>query len=267
MTYWQGKVAIVTGGSGGLGREIARVLGRHGAQVTIAARRIKELSETAAELTAQGCCIDTWVTDVTNDESVAELIRSVIRHHGRIDMVVNNAGRSARRAVLDATPDEFRELFDLNLLSAVRMTRATASHLIATRGHLVNIGSLAGKTATRFMGAYPATKFALSAYTQQVRLELESQGLHVLLVCPGPIARDQQRETPPGELAGLPPEAARPGAGAKVRAVRPERLAEMILTACEHRRKELVVPAKARLLFALAQLSPKLGDWILRRST
>src|SRR6185437_15073130 len=118
-----------------------------------------------------------------------------------LDVLVNNAGRSARRAVLDTTPEDFQELMDLNLISVVRLTRAAVPHLLKTAGHLVNIGSLSGKIATRYMGAYPATKYALAAYTQQLRLELGPQGLHVLLVSPGPIARDEPRAHAAEELA------------------------------------------------------------------
>ena len=89
---------------------------------------------------------------------------------------------------------------ELNLLGLVRMTRAAAPHLLAAKGHLVNIGSLAGKSATRFMGAYPASKFAVSAYSQQLRLELEPEGLHVLLVCPGP-SREEPRQSTASEPA------------------------------------------------------------------
>jgi short-subunit dehydrogenase len=130
----------------------------------------------------------------------------------------------------------------------------------------VNIGSLAGKLATRYMGAYPATKFALTAYTQQLRLELGPQGLHVLLVCPGPIARDTPRAVQPPP-AGVPAAALKPGAGAKTRAVRPERIAADIVRACERREHELIYPPIARLMCVLTQLSPRLGDWLLKRMT
>ena len=86
---------------------------------------------------------------------------------------------------------------DLNLIALVRCTRAAMPQLLEPKGHLVNIGSLAGKTAARYMGAYSATKHAVSAYSQQLRLELGPQGLHVLLVSPGPIARDEPREYSP----------------------------------------------------------------------
>jgi short-subunit dehydrogenase len=121
------------------------------------------------------------------------------------------------------------------------------------------------------MGAYPASKHALAAYTQQLRLELAPQGAHVLHVCPGPIARDPAAYSAAGRYAAdspdVPAAAQAPGAGAKVRAIDPARLAESIVNACERRKAELVMPAKARLLFAVSQLSARWGDWLLSRST
>ncbi|HVU86380.1 MAG TPA: SDR family NAD(P)-dependent oxidoreductase [Pirellulales bacterium] len=271
MSDWSGKVVIVTGGSSGLGRAIAAAFGRRKAHVVIAARGEEALARTAAELARQGIAVATITADVTRQESVDALITQTVEMFGRLDVVVNNAGRSSRRAVLDTTVEDFSALLELNLLGVVRMTRAAAPHLLATGGHLVNIGSLAGKSATRFMGAYPASKFALSAYTQQLRLELAPQGLHVLLVCPGPIARDEPRaassERAQEDVSNIPEAARKPGAGAKVKLLRPENLAERIVAACDARAPELVIPGKARLLFAISALSPRLGDWLVRRMT
>ena len=131
----------------------------------------------------------------------------------------------------------------------------------------MNISSLAGKAAVRYVGAYPATKFALTAYTQQLRLEMSPRGLHVLLVLPGPIAREGAAERYAERAAGLPETARKPGAGVRFRAVAPETLSRKILKACEQRRPELVYPRIVRLLFTLGQLSPRLGDWLVRRLT
>jgi uncharacterized protein len=180
---------------------------------------------------------------------------------------VNNAGRSMRGKVLDTTPEQFRDLMELNLIALVRCTRAAVPHLLKQQGHVVNIGSLAAKSAARWVGAYPATKFAVAAYSQQLRLELGPQGLHVLLVCPGPIQRKDARLYPLAGLEDVPESARAPGAGVQVRAIPPQDLARAILRACEHRQPELVVPAKARLLFAISQLWPSLGDWIVRRKS
>ena len=182
-------------------------------------------------------------------------------------MLVNNAGRSMRGKVLDTTPEQFRDLMELNLIALVRCTRAAVPHLLKQRGHVVNIGSLAAKSAARWVGAYPATKFAVAAYSQQLRLELGPQGLHVLLVCPGPIQRKDARLYPLEGLGGRARERPAPGAGVQVRAIPPQQLAQAILRACERRQPELVIPGKARLLFAISQLWPSLGDWIVRRKS
>jgi len=271
MSDWQGKVAIVTGGSSGLGREIARAFAARGAQVIIAARNAEMLAQAARELSAGGGTVTAISADVTHTHSVDELVAQTVARFGRLDVVVNNAGLSSRRAILETTPEDFAALVEINLLGTVRMTRAAAPHLLASGGHLVNIGSLAGKSATRFMGAYPAAKFAVTAYSQQLRLELGPQGLHVLLVCPGPIAREEPRaagsDRARENVGNIPDSARKPGAGVKVKLLRPEMLAERIIRACEKREPEVVIPGKARLLFALSALSPRLGDWLVRRMT
>jgi short-subunit dehydrogenase len=268
MTYWQNKVAVVTGGSGGLGRAIAAAFAAAGAHVVIAARGADALERAAAQLSQGGRQVLPVAADVTRQEDVERLFARAIERFGRLDVLVNNAGRSMRKAILDTTAEDFQQLMELNLIGLVRCTRAAAPHLLAQRGHLVNIGSLAGKSAARWIGAYPATKFAVGAYTQQLRLELGPQGLHVLLVCPGPIVRDESsREARGYAEAGLPDSALKPGAGVRTKAIAPEKLAAAILKACERRKSELIVPSAARLLFALMQLSPRLADWIVRKTT
>jgi short-subunit dehydrogenase len=265
MNAWQGKVAVVTGASSGLGRAIATALVDRGASVVLAARGAEKLESVATELRARGGNVLAVPTDITKAEDVERLFARALEKFARLDVLVNNAGRSARGEAIATTPGEFAELMDLNLIALVRCTRAAMPHLLKARGHLVNIGSLAGKTAARYMGAYSATKHAVSAYSQQLRLELGPQGLHVLLVSPGPIARNEPREYASEKVASLPASARKPGAGAKVGLLRPEKLAEQILRACERRKPELVVPARARLIFAVSQLWPSLGDWIIRK--
>jgi short-subunit dehydrogenase len=117
------------------------------------------------------------------------------------------------------------------------------------------------------VGAYPATKFAVAAYSQQLRLELGPLGLHVLLVCPGPIERKDARLYPLAGLEDVPASAREQGAGVKTKAIAPGVLAQAILDACEKRRAEIVMPGRARLLFAISQMWPGLGDWIVLRET
>lgn len=265
--YWHNKICLVTGGSAGLGLALAGAWARQGARVVLAARRQEPLEQAAAELRRLGSEVLTVVADVTCQKDVDRLLATVADRYGQLDLLCNCAGQSARRAILDTTTDDFQQLLEVNLLATVRTTRAAAEMLIASCGHVVNIGSLASKVAPRFLGAYPASKFAVAAYSQQLRLELAPHGLHVLLVCPGPIARDEQTPRYASQSQNLPAEAQRPGGGAKLKQIDPRELAEKILNACQGRRAELIVPGKARLLFVLSQLSPRLGDWLLRRST
>ncbi len=267
MSYWKEKVAVITGGSGGLGRALAASLSAAGARVVLAARDPEKLERVAAQLTSHGGEVLAVPTDITRQEQVDALFLRTIEQFGRLDVLVNSAGRSTRGQAIDTTPEEFVELMNLNFIAAVRCTRAAIPHLLKSKGHIVNISSLAGKAAVRYVGAYPATKFALNAYSQQLRLELSPEGLHVLLVSPGPIARDDSELRYADQVAGLPETAKKPGAGVKFRAIAPEKLSRAILAACERRRAELVYPAAVRLLFALGQLSPRLGDWLIRRLT
>lgn len=268
-SYWRQKTCLVTGASAGLGRAIAAELASHGAKVVVNARRAEPLERAAAELQREfgdrGAQVSALAGDVTRQEDVDRIAAAVQGQFGGLDMLCNCAGRSTRAGVLDATPDDIQELLDANFLSAVRMTRAAAPMLIARRGSLVNIGSLASKIAPRYMGGYPASKHALAAYTQQLRLELGPEGLHVLLVCPGPIRRDGVDDRYAADVKGIPAGAQAPGGGAPVKAIDPRWLAVRILAAAERGQPELVVPGKARLLFALAQLWPGLGDWYLNR--
>jgi short-subunit dehydrogenase len=268
MADWNQRVALVTGGSGGLGLAIAGAFAAAGCRVAIVARDVGKLAKAENELRGRfGERVMSVAADVTRDEDVARMFAEVRTRFGRIDVLVNNVGRSMRGDVLSVTPEQVREMMEINVLAALRCTRAAADELIANRGHVVNIGSLASKATARYLGAYAASKFALAGYTQQLRLELEPRGLHVLLVCPGPIARKDAGERYDEAAAGLPEEARKPGAGVKLKGVDPDDLGRRIVRACERRSKELVVPGKARILFALGAISPALGDWLIRRMT
>lgn len=270
MTYWRHKRALITGGSAGLGRALARSLAEHGARVLIVARNASALDAAAQELRAAGGDVLAVAADVTKQDDIDRVNGVVQSAWGGLDFLCNAAGSSMRGTALDTSIDDYQRLWEVNFLSAVRCAQPFAPSLFESHGHLVLIGSLASKLAPRFIGAYPATKFPLAAFAQQMRLENSERGLHTLLVCPGPIAReesDPKTSRYVHQTAGLPESASRPAGGAKVRAIDPHELAEKILRACERRQPELVVPARARLLFAISQLAPQLGDWLLRKMT
>ena len=264
QSCWHNKVVLVTGGSSGLGRIIAETFRRAGAKLALVALEQADVERTAAEMGSDTLPIH---ADITRQEDVDRIFEMVKKHFSGLDVLVNNAGRSMRGKVLETMPEQFQALFDLNVLGTIRCTRAAVPMLLKRKGHIVNIGSLAAKSAAKYVGAYPVSKFAIAAYSQQLRLELGDNGLHVLLVCPGPIRREDERLYPLEGLEGIPESARQPGAGVKVGRIDPNRLAQKILTYCERRKPELIVPSKARILFALSQLFPTLGDWVVKKST
>ncbi len=267
MSYWQNKRALILGGSSGLGRALAEVLLDRGARVAIAARGQEALDKTVAELSAPDDEIFALQADVTNAADVERLHIAIHERWHGVDFVAHAAGRSMRGDAITTDPETYQQLWELNFLSAVRIAQAFTPDLLHTRGHLVLVSSLAGKCAPRFLGAYPASKFPLTAFAQQLRLELGPRGLHTLLVSPGPIARDDNSPRYADETNNLPSSAHRPGGGARLKAIDPVVLAKKILAASESRRAELIVPAKTKLLFALTQLCPTFGDWILQKKT
>ncbi|MDR0391696.1 MAG: SDR family NAD(P)-dependent oxidoreductase [Planctomycetaceae bacterium] len=267
---WKNKVVIVTGGSSGLGRAIGLRFANVGARVILVARDLERLEGVAAEIRSNclGSEVAVFRCDVTSQRDVDSLFCEVADKFGSIDVLVNNVGRSTRGRVTETTPEQFQTFFDLNVLSMVRCTLGALPLLRRSCGHIVNIGSLASKSVVKYVGAYPVTKFAVAAYSQQLRLELFDEGVNVLLVCPGPIKRNEERLYKfDNNNTQLPESAMKQGAGVKVKLIDPIKLADKIIKYCELRKPELIVPAKAKLLFAISQISPTLGDWIIKRKS
>lgn len=269
MEYWKNKVCLVTGSSAGLGLHIARTLLSRGAHVVMNGRDPERLQQAADSLPTTSGNVLTLPGDVTEAGLAKQLVDETVTHFGKVDFVCHAAGRSMRGELLATSGDDFDALWKINTRGAFDLACASADALAAEQGHLVLVGSLASRLGPRFLGAYPPSKFPLAAMAQQLRLERGPSGLHTLLVCPGPIARDQGEggDRYAASEKGVPASASRPGGGAKVSALDPVYLSEQILIACEKRKPELVLPRKVRLLFVLSQLSPRLGDWLLSKTT
>ena len=264
MANWTDKVVVVTGGSSGLGRAIAAEFAEAGAKVVCLARDEQKLAQTAQDLSQSGATVNGVVADVTDDQSVAAAVAEIKNQHGQIDVWINNVGRSLRISLQDARVDDFQQLIEINFLSAVRCSLAALPELDRTSGHLVNIGSLASKTGWPLVAPYSVSKHALAAYHHQLRLE-GPRSIHYLFVCPGPIRRSDAGSRYADQTSKLPEEASKPGAGVKLKGIPPQEIAQQIRAACERRKADLVIPGKARIAFALAQLSPRLGDYLLKR--
>lgn len=264
MKHWENKVVAVTGGSEGLGREIALSFARCGATVIVLGRdqtRLAAFQELAAQfqpaLSLQGIS-----TDLTDETSTQAAIDTIVSRWGRIDVWINNLGRSTRTSLTEARIEDYRELMELNFFSAVRCTLAVLPLLEQTDGHLVNIGSLASKTGWPLIAPYATSKHALSAFHHQLRLE-GPKNVHFLEVCTGPLRRTDAGIRYSDKSDKLGKSAAEPGAGVKIKGISPIWLAERIERACRQRKAEIVVPFYSRFLFALSQFFPNLSDKIL----
>lgn len=265
MAKWNNKVVVVTGGSKGLGFEIARAFGLAGARVVLLARTESDLIDATKRLSDEKIESDFFVTDVSSDKSVELVFGDIGKKFGQIDVLVNNVGKSTRANIEELDLDEAIELMDINYFSALRCTKFALPEILNSHGHIVNIGSLVSKTPWPFMTPYTVSKQALAALNHQLRIELGDR-LHSMLVCCGPITRSDSGKRYEEQSAALPESASRPGAGAKVKTICPIQLSQQIVVACEKRKAELIVPYKAKMLFILSSLSTRLGDWFLKKS-
>lgn len=267
LSTWTNKNVIICGGSAGFGLNLAETYGAQGASVILVARNAGRLRTAHDYLQNKRIKVQTFVADATSDQDIEALGKFITTElGGKLDVLVNATGKSDRGRAVATTVEEFQSLWDTNFLSAVRCTKTLLPNIQASQGSIVNIGSLASKTAGLYLGGYPAAKHALAAYSQQLRLELAEKGVHVLLVCPGPIRRDDAGDRYADAAKDLPESAMKPG-GSKLKGLDAQVLAKQVVSACERRSPELVVPRKARLLFAISQLWPSLGDRILRKMT
>jgi NAD(P)-dependent dehydrogenase (short-subunit alcohol dehydrogenase family) len=265
--YWHDRVVLVTGASTGLGRHVALRLAGLGARVAAVARSADPLQRLAQTAASQAGNLQPWPCDVTQVAQLHPIVDTIYRRHGQLDAVIHCVGRSMRGSVLDTSPEQFRESWEINFLSAVQLAQATVPHLVQRQGHFVAVGSLASRAPVPYLGAYPSSKAALALFMHQLRLEHAAQGLHALLVLPGPIARDDAGLRYAQQAARLPPAARKPGGGVRLSAIDPARLVDRLLIACQRRQPELVMPFAARLLFALVPLAPSWADRILLRKS
>lgn len=272
---WQGRRVIVAGGTAGFGLVLGRHLARAGARVLLVGRSGEGVRRALALADSEGE-VHGLTADLVRPGEGGRTAGEALRILGGIDDVFCCVGRSGRAAILTTPRQTICDFLEANLLAAVEITQAVADDVAAANGHLVYLGSLAGKLVTPFLGPYAIAKSALAAYADAVRLELAPRGGHVLLVSPGPIARSPDdpaaeratdRYADEAAAAGLPPEANSPGGTRSLAPLDPDRLAEAVLDACRRRTSELVVPRKAGLLAGLIEWFPDRGRRLLARKT
>jgi short-subunit dehydrogenase len=185
----QDKVIVITGASSGIGEELAMQAAEQGATPVLIARTEEKLRalKQKIESTYRIPC-HYYVLNVSNEEEVKLVFTQVLQEIGRIDILVNNAGFGVFKTFTDASVQEVKDMFDVNVFGLVACTKAVLPYMIERNsGHIVNIASLAGKIATPKSSAYAATKHAVLGFTNSLRMELANTNITVTAINPGPI--------------------------------------------------------------------------------
>lgn len=243
------KVVVVTGASSGIGALIAEKLSADGAYVVLCARSADRLEEVGARISGPH---ELATMDVQRPEQVQTVMEGLLRKHGRIDVLINNAGYGKFEAFMDMPQEEFQDMMDVNYMGIVRCTQAVLPGMLERgEGQIVNIASMAGKIGTAKSTAYSATKHAVLGLSNSLRQELRHTGITVSTVNPGPI------DTPFFSLADP--------TGGYVKNVswfmmKPEYVANQVVKLVKKRREELNLPRLASLGIRLYQLFPRLAD-------
>ena len=182
----KGARVIVTGASSGIGRAIALEFGRRGARLALASRNRAALEEVAGLIRAGGGSAIVIPTDMTAAGAAELMAQTAIRELGGVDILVNNAGRGMSATIGDATSSDVETLFALNVLSAAAAIRAVVPIMRAQHdGMIINISSMAGRIVVPRIGYYSASKFALTAIGDALRMEESDRGIKVMNVFPG----------------------------------------------------------------------------------
>jgi len=192
MIDFSGRIAIVTGGGSGIGKVTAMLLARHGADIAIAGRKLERLEAAAAEIrdaTGRQCLA--VQADLREEDQAARLIAQTIEAFGRLDVLINNAGKGYHAPLRTMSPDIWRNDFAINTHAGFYCAQAAWPHLKASgHGAIVNISSLAGMNGSMGVGAYSAAKSAVQMFTRVAAAEWGPYGIRVNCVAPGMIATE-----------------------------------------------------------------------------
>ncbi len=186
-----GKVAVITGASSGLGEATARALSREGAAVVLGARRDDRIQALAKEIAAQGGKALALATDVTDRKQVQALVDAAVKKFGRIDVMLNNAGLMPNAPLERLKVDEWDQMIDVNLKGVLYGIAAALPYMKQQKsGHIINVSSVAGHRVRPGNAVYAATKHAVRALSEGVRIEVKPYNIRTTIISPGAIATE-----------------------------------------------------------------------------
>jgi NAD(P)-dependent dehydrogenase (short-subunit alcohol dehydrogenase family) len=250
----KGKVAIVTGASSGIGAAASRELASRGAEVVLAARDAQRLESLEREISASGGRALAVRTDVSDRDSVEAMVEKTVDAFGTLDVLVNNAGLGLSGRVAELRLEDLRHVFEVNTVGPLNCVQASLPRM-RRGGRIINVSSVVGKRSVPKVGGYCATKFALNALSDALRVEIAERGITVTSVYPGTTLtsfRENARRTR-DEKRGWRP-----------KGVGPEKVAMRIADAAENGPRDVYIRLSDRLYVTATILLPGLTDRALR---
>jgi short-subunit dehydrogenase len=252
----QGRTALVTGASSGIGAATARALAREGARVLLLARTPAALERVAGEIRAAGGAAEAHPVDLSDAEAVERLFDALDARGVRPEIVVNSAGAGRWLFTEETTPAEAVHMMAAPYFAAFFVTRRCLPAMLARReGHIVIINSPVARTGWPGAAGYAAARHALYGYTHALRLDLRGTGVRVTSVVPGKVS-SEYFDRNPGVLERAPRVAR------LVPTVTPEQVALAVIDGLLHNRREVVLPAMLRVFFALNAVAPRVTEWL-----
>lgn len=252
---------VVTGSSRGIGKEIARQLLLLGYSVAINGRNEARLNATLHDLKAISGNVIAVLSDVSDSDGADLLIKDAVKEFGRIDALINNVGVSSRGSLANLHPSVIRLLFESNVYGAIYPTQSALPYLRITRGSIIFVSSLASIRGLPGLSPYSASKMALRAFAEAIRIEEHEHGVHAGIVLVGKTAVEQDKEVimEEGSTRLLAP---RTGKGIQSM----ERVAKGIIQAVFRRKNQVTMTPLGKLQWVLQAIAPKLVERIILKN-
>lgn len=251
MGFWNNKTVIVTGSRMGIGKEMALQLGKAGANVMLNARNPTALKETELELKNLGYTVSSFAADISKPEECKALVKATRDSFNNLDFLINNAGLASQTDIALIKPEVFKSIVDVNLNGAVFMTQAALPALQKSKGGLLFCGSVAGVQGIGGYSVYSASKMALKAVTQSLRIELAKDNIHVALAYIGFTQNDPDKKflDASGKSVSLPNRS-------NVKQMPVEIVASRLLAMLEKKQKQRIFGTMGKLTYHLNRFAP-----------